>query len=176
VGATSLFGAVESALNRVWGAISRGWFRGRLAVFLSLAAFTVVLLTLLIAIMAILRSLRDSPVGAGLPLAYGPSLLAFVAPPFIIFALFFLAYKFLPHDHVTVRASLLGALAAMVLSELAIGAMAWYIDTIADYSRVYNSAGAVFALLTWLYALASVFLYGAEISATYDSYMSDNEG
>jgi membrane protein len=169
LGASSVFGAMESALNRVWAVKGRGWVKGRAAVFLALATFALVLLTLLVAIMFGLRSLRDSPLGASLPLPYGPSLLAVVAPPLVNLALFFMAYKFLPHTRVSARAALAGALVAMILAEIAFGALAWYLDSIADYSRIYNTAGAVFALLAWLYALAMVFLFGAEVSATYDT-------
>jgi hypothetical protein len=59
---------------------------------------------------------------------------------------------------------LVGALVAMILAEIAFGALAWYLDSIADFSRIYNTAGAVFALLTWLYALATVF-FSAQRSA-----------
>lgn len=167
LGASSVFGAMESALNRAWNVKGRDWVKGRAAVFLALATFALVLLTLLIAIMFGLRSLRDSPLGASLPLPYGPSLLAVVALPLVNLALFFMAYKFLPHTRVPTRAALVGALVATVLAEIAFSALAWYLDSMADYSHVYNSAGAVFALLTWLYALATVFLFGAEVSATY---------
>ncbi|MEW5720189.1 MAG: YhjD/YihY/BrkB family envelope integrity protein, partial [Chloroflexota bacterium] len=73
-------------------------------------------------------------------------------------ALFFLAYKFLPHTRVSARAALAGALVAMILAQISFGALAWYLDSIADYSRLYDTAGAVLALLAWLYALALVFL------------------
>ena len=72
-----------------------------------------------------------------------------------------------PHTRVPARAALAGALVAMILAEIAFGVLAWYLDSIADYSRIYNTAGAVFALLAWLYALAMVFFFGAEVSAVY---------
>jgi uncharacterized BrkB/YihY/UPF0761 family membrane protein len=136
------------------------------AVFFALAVFAIVLLALLLALAFGLRSLRDSPIGATLPLPYGPSLLAVVAPPFITLTLFFLGYKFLPNARVATRAALAGALAVMVLAEVSFAALTWYLDSIADYGQLYKQAGAVFALLAWLYALATVFLLGAEVSAT----------
>jgi uncharacterized BrkB/YihY/UPF0761 family membrane protein len=57
-----------------------------------------------------------------------------------------------------------GAVVAMLLAEITFAILAWYLDSIADYSHIYNTAGAVFALLAWLYALATVFLFGAEVS------------
>jgi uncharacterized BrkB/YihY/UPF0761 family membrane protein len=55
----------------------------------------------------------------------------------------------------------------MVLAEIAFGALARYLDSTADYSRTDNAAGTGFALLTRLNKLATVFLFGAEVSATY---------
>jgi membrane protein len=169
IGASSVFGAIESALNRIWGVKGRGWIMGRIAVFLALMIFAFALLGILAAIMFGLRSLRDSPLSAGLPLPYGPALLAVVAPPFVLLTLFFLAYKFLPHTRVGTRAALTGALVAMILAEIALAVLTWYLGSIADYGRLYNTAGAVFALLTWLYVLATVFLLGAEVSAKYQT-------
>ncbi len=165
LGASSVFGAMESALNRVWGVKGRGWITGRIAVFLALMIFALALLGILAAIMFGLRSLRDSPLSASLPLPYGPSLLAVVAPPFVNVTLFFLAYKYLPHTRVGTRAALTSAFVATVLAEIALAILTWYLGSIADYGRLYNTAGAVFALLTWLYALSTVFLLGAEVSA-----------
>jgi uncharacterized BrkB/YihY/UPF0761 family membrane protein len=56
-----------------------------------------------------------------------------------------------------------------VMAEISLGAMTWYVSLIADYHRVYNAAGAVFALLAWLYIFANIFLLGAEISAHWDT-------
>ena len=171
-GATSVFGALESALNRVWDAHGRGWVKRGAAVLFTLVIFAFVLLALLGALMLGLRGLHDS-FGAELPLPYGLSLLAVIAPPFIMLALFFLAYKFLPHTHVPTRAAFAGALVATLLAEVVFLLLTWYLDSIADYSRVYNTAGAVFALLTWLYALATVFLFGAEVSVTDQTQFQD---
>jgi membrane protein len=170
LGAGSLFSAFESALNRIWGIKGRGWIKGRLVVFVALVVFALVLIMILAAAIFGVRSLSQSVLRNSFPI-YGPTLLAIVAPPLIDFALFFLAYKFMPNTHVPTRAAFVGALIATILAEIAFAALAWYLDSIADYSRVYNTAGAVFALLTWLYALATVFLFGAEVSNVYDRGM-----
>jgi YihY family inner membrane protein len=163
LGAGSLFGAIESALNRIWCIQGRRWVKGRLVVFVALGVFALVLVAILgVAIFGV-RSVSQSLLRNSFPI-YGPTLLALVAPPLIDLALFFLAYKFLPNVHVTTQSALVGAFVAMILAEIAFAVLAWYLDSIADYSHLYNTAGAVFALLAWLYALATVFLFGAEVS------------
>jgi membrane protein len=165
LGASGVFGAIESALNRIWNVKGRGWISGRIVVLLALVIFALVFLMVLVALIFALRSLRDSPVGSSLPIVYGPSLLALVAPPLVIGLLFFLAYKFLPNAPVSTRSAFAGAMLAAVLADIALGIMSWYIGSIADYARFYNAAGAVFALLAWLYAFSNVFLLGAHVSA-----------
>lgn len=73
--------------------------------------------------------------------------------------------KLLPKKRVPTRAALKGALVAALFAQIAFVALTWYIESIADYSRLYSAAGAVFALLLWLYTYAAVFLLGAEVSA-----------
>lgn len=164
LGASGIFGAMESALNRVWRVKGRPWISGRAIMFIALLIFSVAFLGGLLVVIFGLRSLRDSALGSSLPLPYGPALLALVAPPFINAVLFFLAYKFLPNAEVPTRAALGGMLFAVVLAEITLVVMTWYVSSIADYG-IYDTAGAVFALLAWLYAFTNVFLLGAQVSA-----------
>lgn len=167
LGAGGLFGTIESALNRVWHIQGRGWVKGRLVIFIALVIFAIVLTLLLgLAILGV-RSLSQSALRNNFPI-YGQTLLALVAPPFIILALFFLAYKFLPNTKVRTRAASIGAIIATLFAEITFGGLSWYLGSISDYSRVYDTAGTVFALLAWLYGLATVFLFGAQICATYE--------
>lgn len=51
-----------------------------------------------------------------------------------------------------------GWLAAAVL-------MSWYLSSIADYSRIYGSLGAIMALLFWIYMSVYVLCLGGELNA-----------
>ncbi|MGL5150177.1 MAG: YihY/virulence factor BrkB family protein [Clostridium sp.] len=42
---------------------------------------------------------------------------------------------------------------------------AYYIDNFSNYSRLYGSLGAVFALMTWLYITSMIFTLGVEINS-----------
>ncbi|MBS5886053.1 MAG: YihY/virulence factor BrkB family protein [Clostridium sp.] len=44
-------------------------------------------------------------------------------------------------------------------------AFSYYINNIANYSRLYGSVGAVFILMTWLYITSMILILGAEINS-----------
>lgn len=163
-GALCVFAAVQDALNRVWQGQKRRWIVSQFITILAVGVFAFSLVVLLAMLILALRTLRHSLTGAGLVSPNVPTLLAFIAPPLVNSVLFFVAYKVLPNTHVPTRAALKGALVAALLAQIVFVALTWYIGSIADYSRLYNTAGAVFALLLWLYTYAAVFLLGAEIS------------
>jgi membrane protein len=164
-GAICVFAAVQDALNRVWQVQKRRWIVRQFITILAVGVFTFSLIVLLATLILALRTLRHSLTGAGLVSPDVPTLLAFIAPPLVNSALFFVAYKALPNTRVPTRAALKGALVAALLAQIVFVALTFYIESIADYSRLYNTAGAVFALLLWLYTYAAVFLLGAEVSA-----------
>ena len=41
----------------------------------------------------------------------------------------------------------------------------YYINNIANYSRLYGSIGAVFVLMTWLYITSIILIIGAEFNS-----------
>jgi membrane protein len=44
-------------------------------------------------------------------------------------------------------------------------AFAWYVRNITNYNVLYGSVGTSIALLTWMYLLAAVALFGCEFNA-----------
>jgi len=58
-----------------------------------------------------------------------------------------------------------GALVATTLSMLANIGFAWYVRNITNYNLLYGSVGTSIALLSWMYILALIALYGCEFNA-----------
>lgn len=58
-----------------------------------------------------------------------------------------------------------GALVATVLWFLSTLGFGWYVRNIADYNLLYGGIGAFIALLTWMYLLSVISLYGCEFNA-----------
>jgi membrane protein len=58
-----------------------------------------------------------------------------------------------------------GAILATLLWLLATLGFGWYVRTITNYNVLYGSVGTSIALLTWMYLLAAIALFGCEFNA-----------
>ena len=66
-----------------------------------------------------------------------------------------------------------GAALAVIVWVLASLGFSFYLANFADYSVIYGSLGAAFALLLYFYISAAVLLVGAEVNAAIHHYASD---
>ena len=78
--------------------------------------------------------------------------------------LFFVIYRYFPHQRVSAGAALAGALLAGVLWEAAKQAFRWYILRIGVYDAIYGPLGALVALGMFAYYSGIVFILGAEFT------------
>ena len=79
--------------------------------------------------------------------------------------LFFVVYRYFPHQRVSAGAALAGALLAGVLWEAAKQAFRWYILRVGVYDAIYGPLGALVALGMFAYYSGIVFILGAEFTA-----------
>ena len=82
---------------------------------------------------------------------------------FFTVCLFFFLYKFVPYRRMSMRAAVMGALAAGILWELAKQMFRFYLLNLADVSKVYGPFTLLFALVLWVYYSCIVFILGAEM-------------
>ncbi len=169
IGASTVFAALESALQQIWGgrdALPRGWrafVRGRLISFgfiLAIGFLLLVSLTLTTALAAlrgyVLRHFEGmvslfASVDFLLSIALGTGLVA-------------LMYRYLPAKRLPWRQVLTGALVTAVLFHLGRWAIGLYLGR-ATQPTAYGAAASFAALLLWLYYSAQIFLFGAEFTA-----------
>ena len=78
--------------------------------------------------------------------------------------LYFLMYRYFPHQRVSAGAALAGALLAAVLWEAAKQAFRWYILRIGVYDAIYGPLGALVGLGMFAYYSGIVFILGAEFT------------
>ena len=169
IGASTVFAALESALQQVWGgraALSRDWrafVRARLMSFgfiLAVGFLLLVSLTLTTALAALrgyvlrhfegmvgLFALTDFLLSIGL----GTGLVA-------------LMYRYLPAKRLAWRHVLTGALVTALLFHLGRWGIGLYLGR-ATQPTAYGAAASFAALLLWLYYSAQIFLFGAEFTA-----------
>jgi membrane protein len=169
IGASTVFAALQQALQQIWGgrdALPSGWqafVRARLLSFgfiLAIGFLLLVSLTLTTALAAlrefVLRHFEQA-VGlfAGvdflLSIAMGTGLVA-------------LMYRYLPARRLAWRHVLIGAMVTALLFHLGRWAIGLYLGR-ATQPTAFGAAQSFAALLLWLYYSAQIFLFGAEFTA-----------
>jgi membrane protein len=158
----SLFSVLESAFNIVYGRPNRSFLRGK-----GVAALLMVgsLVTLFVALLAgslgvaALRQYAPGFVGSG-AVAYAVSI---VLSAIGVFLFLVTAYSRLTNADVELRDVLPGALLATVLLEATFQLLPLY-QRYAELNPALRAFGATAILLVWLYVMANVIVFGAELN------------
>ena len=169
VGASTVFSALESALQQVWGgrqSLPRGWrtfIRTRLVSFgfiLAIGFLLLVSLTLTTALAALRGYVMrhfEGLVGLFASLDFLLSILLGTG-------LVALMYRYLPARRLAWRHVITGALVTAMLFHLGRWGIGLYLGR-ATQPTAYGAAASFAALLLWLYYSAQIFLFGAEFTA-----------
>jgi membrane protein len=158
----SFFSALESALNIVYGLPNRRFLHGKL---LAAAFATSVLVTLFASLVvgalgvSVLKhnlgAFADSPI-----LAYIVSIGASLSGVFVFLVAI---YRWLPNTDVEWREALPGAIAGAVVLEASFQGLPIFVR-LADVNVTLRTLGGPAILLLWLYVMANVIVFGAEIN------------
>jgi membrane protein len=169
VGASTVFSALESALQQVWGgrlSARRGWrafVRTRLVSFgfiLAIGFLLLVSLTLTTALAAL----------RGYVTRHFEGLVGLVASVDFLLSILLgtglvsLMYRYLPVRRLAWRHVITGALVTALLFHLGRWGIGLYLGR-ATQPTAYGAAASFAALLLWLYYSAQIFLFGAEFTA-----------
>jgi membrane protein len=158
----SLFSVLESAFNIVYGRPNRSFFRGKaLAVTLMVGSLVTLFVALLAGSLGVAALQHWAPgfadnVVVAYVLSIGVSLLG-------IFAFLLSAYVFLTNADVTAREALPGATLAAVLLEVTFQVLPFY-QRYANLNPALRAFGSPAILLVWLYVMANVIVFGAELN------------
>lgn len=169
VGASTVFAALESALQQIWGGregLPSGWrafVRARLVSFgfiLAIGFLLLVSLTLTTALAA-LRGYVVRHFEGLVGLFASIDLLVSVV---LGTGLIAMMYRYLPARRLAWRHVLTGALVTALLFHLGRWGIGLYLGR-ATQPTAYGAAASFAALLLWLYYSAQIFLFGAEFTA-----------
>lgn len=165
-----IFASLFSALETVFEAPGRGFFRGNLLslamVLVSGAALLVTLmLTTLLATAEGLVFRYAGGVSARAVHTLGSLFLGYALPAIVSMSFFFVVYRTVPSRLVGTRHALLGALLATLLWEGAKLGFAYYVRNLARYAGFYGTLEAVIVLALWLELSVSIILYCGEVVA-----------
>jgi membrane protein len=158
----SLFSALESAFNIVYGRPNRSFLKGKgVALVLMVGTITTLFTSLVIGAIGVEVLKRYAPgfVGSSV-VAYvvsiGVSLLG-------VFGFLLAVYRLLTNAPVTVHDALPGAVVAAIVLEASFQVLPVFVRG-ADVNPVLQVLGGPTILLLWLYVMANVIVFGAELN------------
>jgi YihY family inner membrane protein len=158
----SLFSALESAFNIVYGRPNRSFLHGKgIAAAVMVATITTLFASLVIGALGVEVVKRYAPsfVANGIS-AY---ILSIAVSLVGVFVFVLAAYRLLTNADVTVRDVLPGAVAAAIVLEASFQIVPIFVR-LADVSPVLRVLGGPVILLIWLYVMANVIVFGAELN------------
>jgi membrane protein len=172
VGATSVFGELQHALDQIWGTPARkraaAWWeflRTRLLSFGMVLGVGFLLLVSLIvsAALAVFDGWLDRRVAAlhiVLPLL---DLGVSFAMAVLLFAMI---YKYVPRESIAWRDVWIGAAVTAFLFSIGKSLIGLYLGR-SSFNSAYGAAGSLIVLLLWIYYSAQIFLLGAEFTRAF---------
>jgi membrane protein len=160
--ALSLFSVLESAFNIVYGRPNRPFLHGKLlaVLFLIGSLFTLFAGLLVGSIgFAVLRRFAGGFFGNG----YVAYTLSILISTLSLFVFLFSVYYLLTNERLTVREVLPGSILATVVLEATFQILPLYLRLSKDVIAL-QAFGAPALLLVWLYLMANVIVFGAELN------------
>jgi membrane protein len=158
----SLFSVLESAFNIVYGRPNRSFLRGKgVAAVVMVATITTLFISLVIGAFGfrVLKHYAPGFVGNSV-VAY---LVSIAASLLGVFVFVLAAYRLLTNADVTVRDVLPGSVLAAIVLEASFQVVPVFVR-LADVSPVLRVLGGPVILLLWLYLMANVIVFGAELN------------
>ena len=158
----SLFSALESAFNIVYGRPNRPFLRGKTVAAALMASVLVTLFSSLVVGALGVAGLKQLA-----PWFVGNAAVAYVVSVAVsllgVFVFLLAVYRLLPNTDVTVRQALPGAVFAAILLEASFQVLPLFVR-FADVSVTLRVLGGPVILLLWLYVMANVTVFGAELN------------
>ena len=165
-GASSLFGSISLAINRVWEINTYRPFFVRKASELGMALGTGILFLLSLgasALISVMVSVLGFPPANLFIVDVGSRVVAFS----LMLVVFLLLYKLIPNTRTYWRDVWPGALVAALLFEIARTLLVFYLANFANYHLIFGSIASIIALLVWVYYSAFILIMGAEFTFQY---------
>jgi membrane protein len=158
----SLFSALESAFNIVYGRPNRSFLRGKgIAAIVMVGSITTLFASLVVGALGAEVVKRYAP---GFASNYITAYVVSIAVSLLGVFLFVLAsYRLLTNTEVTVRDVMPGAVLAAIVLEASFQIVPIFVR-LADVSPVLRVLGGPVILLLWLYLMANVIVFGAELN------------
>jgi membrane protein len=157
--ALGFFSVLESAFNIVYGIPNRPFFRQKVLVFLLTAGALVVLfIALLVASFGVELAREATIIGDVLVYVY-----AIAVSTALVLAFVWTVYRVLTNEPLTWRETLPGAAFAAVLLQASFQVLPLFVR-VTEGLVTLQAFGGLVLLLVWLYLMANVLVFGAEVN------------
>jgi membrane protein len=158
----SLFSALESAFNIVYGRPNRSFLHGKgIAAIVMVATITTLFAALVVGALGVEVVKRYAPgFVANSVSAY---ILSIAVSLVGVFVFVLAAYRLLTNADVSVRDVLPGAIVAAIALEASFQIVPTFVK-LADVNPVLRVLGGPVVLLLWLYLMANIIVFGAELN------------
>lgn len=169
--ASSVFAAMDRAVNRAWGVTARRpfWQQQALAASIVVGVGLIFFISILTTtIYNLLRGIRLPWLGIELFSNHlGQRLLPLLGPMLLDYVAFLMLYRLLPVIRVRWQDVLPGALVAGTAWQIAKAGLNIYLRHFARYKLVYGPVTAIIVFLTFTYIAAVILVMGAEFAAAW---------
>ncbi|MBA2384496.1 MAG: YihY/virulence factor BrkB family protein [Actinobacteria bacterium] len=158
----SFFSVLESAFNIVYGLPNRSFLRGKFLASLFMIGSLIVLFVALVVGSIGLEILRRFAPGfvTNAVAAYGFSMLVSTVAVFVFLVI---SYERLTNTHLSLRQVYPGAALGAVLLQVSFQVLPLFVRLSTEVIAV-QALGASVLLLVWLYVMANVIVFGAEVN------------
>jgi membrane protein len=166
--ASNMFGALRRALNLAFETPqARNFLVGRLMDMLNLPI--IMLLALLsvgtFTVVRVVEAFYREYLPGGQTATAAWNVVYFVLPYLISFLFFVMVYRVIPNHRLPMRFVVIGAAIAAIGFEAAKGAFGLYVANFGNYQEVYGALGGVVAFLFFVFIVANIVIFAAEITA-----------
>ena len=93
-----------------------------------------------------------------------------------IWALFLIAYRYLPARRIPWRTAWVAATFSALVHEALKWGFSWYVTEIADYGSAFGNLATVAVLFFWIYYGSIVFILGGEVAQVYTMRKASRAG
>ena len=166
-----IFSAIETALNIIFRSKTRRnyFLKKLLAIAMIPLGWTVGVLSVGITYVAAVLSRQPFLVQGGvffLPEVYG-IFFRYLLPYFFTVLFFTVVYKVIPSRKISLKSALIGSAIFSALMEIAKQFFTWYITNYTRYNVIFGSLEAVVILVIWVFYVALILLFCAELISSY---------
>jgi len=168
----AIFNAIESALNIIFRSrAKRNYFISKLiAICMIPTAWIIGGLSVLISYAAALIAQEPLALPGGIEIALtvpAEILLRYLLPYLMVVILVTAVYRIIPTTKIRFPVALVGSAVFALLVEIAKQFFTWYMTHYARYHVIFGSMETVVILLVWVFYMALIFLFCAEMMSSY---------